>query len=744
MINDTEREKITLAISGMTCAACSARLEKVLNKQSAVQATVNLATEQAHVVYTAHAYPNRTELMQALIKRVEQAGFSATEWIEETAEMSTQAAELNLQKAHKERYEIGLSLLLCVPFWAQMVAMSTMGVMWFAPWIEALLAFPVQFYLGRRFHSGAYRTIKGGGANMDVLVSLGTNISYFYSLYFVWLEPNGHHALYFEASVTVISLVLLGKYLENRAKRQTQMALSELIALQPKNARVFRHEKWEELPITQVRLNDLCLIRQGEAVPVDGVVTHGTIQCNEQFLTGEALPVLKTVGDTILSGSIVIEGTAQAIATQIGKKTVLAQMVQLVTEAQGSKAPIQRLADKISGIFVPIVIGLSLATFLGWWWLGQNSTQGLQNALAVLVIACPCALGLATPTAMMVATGLGAKQGLIAHNAAALEQAAQLQVLFLDKTGTITQGRPEVKKCIFFSNDYDKKNILDWCAQLEQHSPHPLAQAIVAYVKQSYPEWQAALTQVLDFKSEIGKGIQGEIQQKKLCMGAPHWVETVVPFSESLENFLETCKTQGETVIICAEMYTNQILVAFSLADTIRPESQTAIQALLALGVRPIMLTGDQQSAAQAVAQHVGIETVFAQVTPQEKYAHVQKMQAQGYMVGMVGDGMNDAAALTQAHVSFAMGGGTDIASQNADMTLMTNDLMRIPMTIRLSKKTLQIIRQNLFFAFVYNTIGIFLAMIGIFNPTIAGAAMAMSSISVVSNSLRLKKKTFH
>lgn len=742
MINDTE--KVTLFITGMTCAACSTRLEKVLNKQPSVQATVNLATEQAHILYTQEVYPNREILLQALIKRVEQAGFSATEyseaanWTEQEQNTDTTITQ------QKERNEIGLSLLLCLPFWVQMVAMFTMDVMWFAPWVEAILAFPVQFYFGRRFHSGAYRTLKGGGANMDVLVSLGTNISYFYSLYFVWLDPNGHHALYFEASVTVISLVLLGKYLENRAKRQTQAALSELVALQPKTARVFIHQKWQEIPVVQVQLNDLCLIRQGEAVPVDGTIRHGTIQCNEQFLTGEALPVLKTVGDTVLSGSLLVEGTAQINATQIGKKTVLAQMVQLVAEAQGSKAPIQRLADKISGIFVPIVIGLSLLTFLGWWWFGQSSAHGLQNALAVLVIACPCALGLATPTAMMVATGLGAKHGLIAHNAAALEQAAQLQVLFLDKTGTLTQGQPEVKQCVFFNHDQTPAQLLDWCAQLEQQSPHPLAQAIVSYVKKTNPDWQAHLTQVMHFKSEIGKGIEGTIEQHTFCLGAPHWLKTWIPFSEALETFLDTCQQQGETVILCANRETKQVLVAFSLADTIRPESAAAIQALLALGVRPIMLTGDQDSPAQAVARQVGIETVFAQVTPQEKYTHIQKMQQQGYIVGMVGDGMNDAAALTQAHVSFAMGGGTDIASQNADITLMTNDLMRLSATIRLSKKTLHIIRQNLFFAFVYNTIGIFLAMMGIFNPTIAGAAMAMSSISVVSNSLRLKKNAFH
>lgn len=737
-------QKVTLTITGMTCAACSARLEKVLNKQPHVTAIVNLATEQAHIEYAPEFYTERSVLLAALLKRVEQAGFHATESTQDNLfEIDEKAADHAQQQMRRDQIEIGLSLLFCLPFWIQMLTMFLTQSMFLSPWLEALCAAPVQFYFGRKFHSGAYRTLKGGGANMDVLVSLGTNISYFYSLYFVWLNPVGHHALYFEASVTVISLVLFGKYLENRAKQQTHAALSELIALQPKTAHVFRHQEWNDIPVNFIRQDDIFLVRQGEAIPVDGEILEGTVQCNEQFLTGEPLPVLKSVGETLLSGSVLVEGTVQARATQVGQQTVLAQMIHLVRQAQGSKAPIQRLADRVSGIFVPIVVLISLATFLGWWGLAQNMNQGIQNALAVLVIACPCALGLATPTAMMVATGLGAKQGLIAHNVAALEQASQLDMLFLDKTGTLTQGTPEVKHCFIIDHTLSEETILNLCAQLEHYSVHPLAKAIVHYVEKKYPNWRASPESVSHFKNQIGQGVTGCLDQQTFCLGAPHWIRTFLSIPLEIEKSIQLYEQQGETVLLALNLTTKKLLLGLSLADTIRSNSQKAIHALTALGIRPIMLTGDQAKAADAIAQQIGLPDVIAQVSPQEKYTHIQAAQKAGHLVGMVGDGLNDAAALAQAHVSFAMGGGTDLASQNADITLMRNDLMQVVATIWLSRKTLQIIRQNLFFAFVYNTLGILLAIFGIFNPTIAGAAMAMSSLSVVSNSLRLRHQHF-
>lgn len=716
---------IEFAIRGMTCAACSTRLEKVLNRQPGMQASVNLASERARVRLQGVE-------VQAVLAAVAKAGFSA-----EPVDGATRDRE-KAEKARQYQQEIRM-------FWiAAALALPLVGQMFFMfgegghenelpRWLQWLLATPVQFWIGWRFYDGAWKALRGGGANMDVLVALGTSMAWGFSTVVTALGLHDQH-VYFEAGAAVITLVLLGKLLEARAKSHTSEAIELLIRLRPKVARVERNGNWVELPVEHLMPGDIFLVRPGESIPVDGEVVDGVSNVNEAMLTGESMPVSKTVSDHVFAATVNAQGSLRCRATGVGEQTLLAGIIRLVGEAQGSKAPVQRLADRISGIFVPVVCGIALLTFLIWWGFFGDFSQALINAVAVLVIACPCALGLATPTAIMVGTGLGARAGVLVRNAQALEQAEKITVLALDKTGTLTRGQPEVTDVS--PQSQGRASILAVAAALEQHSEHPLARAVVAAHVEGNPA--VDLPTVQNFAAMPGYGVQGEIAGRRYRLGSPVWL--------GLSDVPQIAEWQavGKTVIVLAEMVQDdqlgQILGYLAIADALRPSSREAVRRLRERGIRVVMLTGDNAATAAAIAEQVGVDEFRAGILPSDKAAAVNALKGEKSLVAMVGDGINDAPALAAADVSFAIGAGSDTAIEAADLTLIRNDLMGVADAISLSRATLGKIRQNLFFAFVYNVLGIPLAAFGMLNPVVAGAAMALSSVSVVSNSLLLKR----
>jgi Cu+-exporting ATPase len=594
-------------------------------------------------------------------------------------------------------------------------------------WLQLLLATPVQFWIGWRFYVGGFNAIRGGAGNMDVLVALGTSMAWAYSLV-VTMADLHHHHVYFEASATVITLVLLGKILEARAKAKTSSAIEALAKLQPQTARIERNGQLVDVAVATLIPGDVFVVRAGEAVPVDGEVIEGNSSANEAMLTGESLPVAKASGDKVFAATINGDGLLRCRATGVGSHTLLAGIIRLVEEAQGSKAPVQRLADKVSAIFVPVVVVIALLTFIGWWALAGDFTQAMVNAVAVLVIACPCALGLATPTAIMVGTGQGAKAGVLIRNAVALELAEKLQVLVVDKTGTLTEGRPVVTDIVKVGAG-DTAVLLQLAASLEQGSTHPLAAAIVARAKAD----GIALATPQSVVTTAGRGLQGDVDGRRVQLGSVTWMEQKgwsAPEADALAQ-------AGRSIVA---VVTDDMLLGFiGIADPLRASSRAAVARLNRLGIEVVMLTGDNTGTAKAVAQQAGITHFEAEVLPGDKAATVNKFRGAGRLVGMAGDGINDAPALAAADVSFAMAAGSDVAMQAADVTLMRDDLNGVADAISLSRATLSKIRQNLFFAFIYNVLGIPLAALGMLNPVIAGAAMAMSSVSVVSNSLLLK-----
>ena len=600
-------------------------------------------------------------------------------------------------------------------------------------WLQWLLATPVQFWMGRRFYIGGWHSLRGGGANMDVLVALGTSMAYFFSAVVTALTLDQH--VYFEASAAIITLVLLGKLMEARAKGKTSEAIEALIRLQPKTARIERNGEILEVPASSLQVNDIFIVRPGENLPVDGVVMEGTSSINESMLTGESLPVSKQVNAKVFAATLNQQGLLKCRATSVGAHTQLAAIIHLVEEAQGSKAPIQRLADTISGIFVPIVVAISILTLGINWWLTSDFVSALINAVAVLVIACPCALGLATPTAIMVGTGRGAQVGVLVKNAAALENAEKIQTIIVDKTGTLTEGRPEVTDIIPIAS-LNTRDFLQIAASLEQGSEHPLARAVL----DSAQKMQLPLHAIDDFSAITGSGITARMNGTQYLLGSPKFLAQQGVAVD--EKQITTLQAEGKTVIGIASTADNdsRILGYLAIADRLRDTSLRAIERLQSMGIEVVMLTGDNAVTAAAIAKRTGITQYRAEVLPQDKAAEVMKLKTGGKFTAMVGDGINDAPALAAADVSFAIGAGSDVAIEAADITLIRNDLMSVADAISLSRATLRKIRQNLFFAFVYNTFGIPLAAIGMLNPVIAGAAMAMSSVSVVSNSLLLKR----
>ena len=721
-------DTVELALGGMTCAACAARIEKQLNKLPGVEAAVNFAAERAHVRYA----PGDVDV-ERLIATVVKTGFTADVSTADTR-AEEKAQKLAIYRDELRRFWISAALTL--PLVAQMAFMfGAAGDMnshddVLPRWLQLLLATPVQFWIGWRFYVGGFNTIRGGAGNMDVLVALGTSMAWAYSLVVTVWNLHLQH-VYFEASATVITLVLLGKILEARAKAKTSAAIEALAKLQPQTARIERDGLLVDVPVATLIPGDVFVVRSGEAMPVDGEVIDGTSSANESMLTGESLPVTKAAGDRVFAATINGDGLLRCRAKGVGSHTLLAGIIRLVEEAQGSKAPVQRLADKVAAIFVPVVVAIALLTFVAWWALAGDFTQALVNAVAVLVIACPCALGLATPTAIMVGTGQGAKAGVLIRNAVALELAEKLKVLVVDKTGTLTEGRPVVTDVIPAKvGAGDTAVLLQLAASLEQGSTHPLAAAIVARAKSD----GLALATPQNVVTTAGWGLQGEVDGRRLQLGSVTWMKEKgwsAPAADALAQ-------AGRSVV--AVVADDALLGCIGIADPLRPTSRAAVARLNRLGIEVVMLTGDNAGTARAVAQEAGITHFEAEVLPGDKAAAVNKLRTQGRLVGMARDGINDAPALAAADVSFAMAAGSDVAMQAADVTLMRDDLGSVADAISLSRATLAKIRQNLFFAFIYNVLGIPLAALGMLNPVIAGAAMAASSVSVVSNSLLLRR----
>ncbi|HEY6898087.1 MAG TPA: heavy metal translocating P-type ATPase [Rhodocyclaceae bacterium] len=720
-----ELHTVELALTGMTCANCAAKVEKTLNELPGVEAVVNFAAEKAHVRYDAAATQPA-----AMIAAVEGSGRYHASLSNADTRAEEKALRLALYRAELRAFAV--SALLTLPLLAQMLFMfgASMAHEPIPRGIQWLLATPVQFWIGSRFYIGAYYSLRGGSGNMDVLVALGTSMAWLYST-IVWVLDLHQQHVYFEAGAVVITLVLLGKILEARAKASTSGAIEALIRLQPQTARIERDGNLVEVPVNTLIPGDVFIVRPGESVPVDGAVIDGNSHLNESMLTGESLPVAKQSGDKVFAATVNGEGLLRCRASGVGSHTLLAGIIRLVEEAQGSKAPVQRLVDRVSAIFVPVVSAIALLTFLGWWLLAGDFSHALINAVAVLVIACPCALGLATPTAIMVGTGLGARAGVLIRNAQALELAEKLQVLAVDKTGTLTRGEPAVTDVISL-NGFDAAELLRLAASLEQASTHPLARAVVARGAAQ----GLALASVADAKSVAGRGMSGVIEGRTILAGAPSWlVEQGMVVDPAAEARLQQ---SGRSLVAVA--CDGVAIGLIGVADPLRDSSLAAVGRLKGLGIEVVMLTGDNAGTAAAIAKEAGIARFQAQVLPADKAGAISQLKAGGRSVGMAGDGINDAPALAAADVSFAMGAGSDVAMEAADVTLMRNDLGSVADAVSLSRATLAKIRQNLFFAFIYNVLGIPLAALGMLNPVVAGAAMALSSVSVVSNSLLLRR----
>jgi Cu+-exporting ATPase len=714
---------VEIAVGGMTCAACSARIEKQLNKLPGVEAAVNLAAERAHVRYS----PDLADV-DKILATVVKTGFTATV---STADTHAEEKERKLAAYRAEVKRFWIAAALTLPLVGQMLFMFGSGADVHADvlprWLQLALATPVQFWIGWRFYVGGFNAIRGGSGNMDVLVALGTTMAWLYSAIVTVFDLHQH--VYFEASATVITLVLLGKILEARAKAKTSAAIESLVKLQPQTARIERDGQLVDVPVGSLIPGDVFVVRAGEAVPVDGEVLEGVSSANEAMLTGESLPVTKRVGDKVFAATINADGLLRCKATGVGSHTLLAGIIRLVEQAQGSKAPVQRLADRIAAIFVPVVTVIALVTFVAWWWFGGDFTQAMVNAVAVLVIACPCALGLATPTAIMVGTGQGARAGVLIKNAQALELAEKIKVLVVDKTGTLTESRTTTTDFQPAAGVYARE-LLRLAASIEQGSTHPLAAAIIDRAKAEGLE----LVAPQDVVATPGKGLAGTVEGHRVLAGSPKWLteQGIAPLDAA------ALQETGRSVVAVA--VDGQAYGLIGIADPLRETSRAAVARLKGMGIDVVMLTGDNAATAAAIAREAGVTRFEAEVLPGDKAATVQKFKADGACVGMAGDGINDAPALAAADVSFAMGAGSDVAMEAADVTLMRNDLNGVADAIDLSRATLAKIRQNLFWALIYNVLGIPAAALGLLNPVIAGAAMAMSSVSVVSNSLLLRR----
>ena len=736
-------------IEGMSCASCAMTIENAVSKIPGVdKASVNLATE----IMTVEA--NDSVTPEDIAKVVDGVGYSARprgKSVEEELEEKNEKKEAHLREMKRN---LTISAIFAVPL--LFIAMADMvGIpmpAFLSPMqspvsyalIQLALVLPI-IWLGRRFFVDGFKALSKGHPNMDSLVALGTSAAFLYSLYGTYhvLEGHAHFAmnLYYESAGVILTLITLGKYFEDVSKGKTSMAIQTLVGLAPKMATVLRDGQEVEVPVEEVQVGDLIRVKPGEKVPVDGIVTEGNSTVDESMLTGESIPVSKSVGDEVIGASLNKTGSFILKATKIGKDTALSQIIQLVEQAQGSKAPIAKLADKVSGVFVPIVIALALVSGLAWYFLGQESwVFALTITISVLVIACPCALGLATPTAIMVGTGKGAENGILLKSGEALEEANHVNMVVFDKTGTITNGTPVVTDVVTAENT-DADALIRLAASLEVASEHPLGEAIVAKAK----EQGAAFDEVTNFEAIPGFGIKGHVGETLVFLGNEKWMRenglANVEMNEKANRFAE----QGKTPLYIG--YNDAVQGLIVVADTVKESSARAIQTLHEMGIQVAMMTGDHERTAQAIAAEVGIDRVFSEVLPQDKANYVSKLQEEGYIVAMVGDGINDAPALAQAQVGIAIGTGTDVAIESADAVLMKSDLMDVPAMLKLSRATIRNIKENLFWAFAYNVIGIPFAMgvLHLFggpllNPMIAGAAMSFSSVSVVLNALRLKR----
>jgi P-type Cu+ transporter len=732
---DVITNKVEFDISGMTCAACSARIEKGLNKMDGVMnANVNLALEKASVELNP-ALLSPMDVIQKVVK----LGYGASVRNDENAQENV---DQRLKDIEIQQGKFIFSLILSLPLlWAMVGHFSFTSFLYVPnafmnPWVQLALATPVQFYIGKQFYVGAYKALSNKSANMDVLVALGTSAAYFYSLFLSFQSMmNGTHlvGLYFETSAILITLIILGKLFEAKAKGRSSEAIKKLMGLQAKTAIVIRNGEETEVPLEEVVTGDIILIKPGEKIPVDGEILEGRSALDESMITGESVPVDKTVGDKVIGATINKNGFIKMKATKVGKDTALAQIIKVVEEAQGSKAPIQRLADNISGIFVPIVVGIAIVTFLVWflWVTPGNFAEALEKMIAVLVIACPCALGLATPTSIMAGSGRAAEYGILFKGGEHLEMTHRINTVILDKTGTITNGAPILTDVM---TEMDEVEFLTLVGSAERQSEHPLAQALVTGIK----EKNISLKDVSEFQAIPGFGIKALIEGKEVLVGTRRLMKKYEIEMNHMLNEMEALEKQGKTAMLVAVDGSFAGIVA--VADTIKETSTGAIKRLKEMGLEVIMITGDNQQTAAAIAKQAGVDQVIAEVLPEGKAEEVKKLQLQGKKVAMVGDGINDAPALAIADIGMAIGTGTDVAMEAADITLIRGDLNSIADAIFMSKKTIGNIKQNLFWAFAYNTIGIPIAAIGLLAPWLAGAAMAFSSVSVVLNALRLQR----
>ncbi|UFU00695.1 heavy metal translocating P-type ATPase [Radiobacillus kanasensis] len=732
---DVVHEKAEFSITGMTCAACANRIEKGLSRMDGVStASINLALESGTVEYNPDSIT-----IQDLVEKVEKLGYGAI-----LKGDQQEAVDYRTKEIEKQQGKFIFSLILSVPLlWAMVSHFKFTDFIYLPdmpmnPWVQLALATPVQFVVGKQFYVGAYKALRNGSANMDVLVALGTSAAYFYSLYLT-IQSIGASAhmveLYFETSAVLITLILLGKLFEAKAKGRSSEAIKKLMGLQAKTATVVRDGKELIIPLDQVVVGDMVYVKPGEKVPVDGEIVEGQSAIDESMITGESVPVDKKVGDYLIGSTINKNGFIQMKATKVGKDTALAQIVKVVEDAQGSKAPIQRLADQISGIFVPIVVGIAFITFLVWiiWVEPGQFAEALEKLIAVLVIACPCALGLATPTSIMAGSGRSAEFGILFKGGEHLEKTHDLTTILLDKTGTVTNGEP-VLTDVMVDSSIEEETFIQLVGAAEKQSEHPLAQAIVKGIE----EQEVDLQRSDSFEAIPGYGIKAKVNNREIVIGTRKLMEkTNVDIKSILAKVTELEET-GKTVMMVAidQQYAGLVAVA----DTIKDTSKAAVARLKAMGLEVYMITGDNQRTAKAIATQAGIDNVIAEVLPEQKAEEVKKLQEAGKKVAMVGDGINDAPALALADIGMAIGTGTDIAMEAADITLIRGDLNSIADAILMSKKTIVNIKQNLFWAFGYNTLGIPIAALGFLAPWLAGAAMAFSSVSVVLNALRLQK----
>jgi Cu+-exporting ATPase len=738
-------QTLTLPVEGMTCASCVARVEKALKKVEGVSgAAVNLATEKATVEFD----PARVTL-ERLQQVVSDSGYTLMKPPEEGRTEGSQDAPAD--RAHSEylrglRRDLFLSIALTLP--VLLLNMLSMTAWFQSSFVLTLpqtnkllflLTTPVLFVTGRRFFEGFLSATRHGTADMNTLVAVGTGAAYLYStaavLFPEWLGKSGAQVhVYFDTAATIITLILLGRYLEARAKQRASDAIHALLALQPKTAHVVRNgEEWD-VPIATVAVHDILRVRPGEKIPVDGVITSGYSTADESMMTGESLPVEKRVGDKVVAGALNNNGSIEFRATAVGAQTMLAQIIALVEEAQGSKAPIQRLADRIAAVFVPAVIGIAAVTFLVWFFAADAGfTHAMLNAVAVLVIACPCALGLATPTAIMVGTGVGAGHGILLRNADSLERTRKIRTIILDKTGTVTEGKPSVTDVVPL-NGIGHDRLIACAASVERRSEHPVAMAIAEYGAAR----RFSSMQVESFHAVAGFGVRGDVEGETVIAGNAAMLHEHGVDTEQGRDIADGFARDGKSAVFIA--INGTLAGVVGVADRIKPSSAEAVNQLRSMGIDVVMMTGDNEDTARHIAAQAGIEEVIAGVRPDQKAAFVKQAQQEGKVVAMAGDGINDAPALAQADVGIAMGTGTDVAMEASDITLMRGDLRSLVDAIRLSGRTVRTIRQNLFWAFIYNVIGIPLAAMGLLNPMFAAMAMAFSSVSVVSNSLRLKR----